>query len=336
MAKSDRIEWIDYIKAFACLLVVIGHLLMSLRSIDNYSTVTEFIIWFIYLFHMPLFMCMSGLLYHKRMPIKTVTEYRKFELKKIINLTAPYVTFYSITMTLNMLFSSSVNTPKGAKEWLGIFNNPIAPYWFLYALLSIFIVVPIVEKILKYKKNYVMLFFITIKIISFFWIPNIYFIKSIMQQGIYFYLGVYISDKKNNKKSASMFILLFFYIIIALLVYNKKSIINEYGLEMIRIGLAIAGTIIMINIFRLLNKSKLLDTFKKYTFQIFLMHTIFAAGIRIVLFKIGVENYFVHFIVGLLFSIYIPVLVSTISTKLKYMNFFFYPLQTIEEVRKEN
>ena len=153
MANNDRIKWIDYTKAFACLLVVIGHLLMSLRSIDNYSAVTEFIIWFIYLFHMPLFMCMSGMLYHKRTQIKTVKEYKKFELKKIINLLVPYATFYSITMALNMLFSSSVNTPKGIKEWLGIFNNPITPYWFLYALLSIFIIVPIFIKMSNFRAS---------------------------------------------------------------------------------------------------------------------------------------------------------------------------------------
>ncbi len=334
MTKNDRIEWIDYTKAFACLLVVIGHLLMSLRSIDNYSTVTEFIIWFIYLFHMPLFMCMSGMLYHKRTQIKTVKEYKKFELKKTINLLVPYITFYSITMALNMLFSSSVNTPKGTKEWLGIFNNPISPYWFLYALLSIFIITPIIENIFKHKKENVMKLFIALKIISIFWNSKIYFVKSIMQQGIYFYLGVYIGEENQNKKPLLTYLLILFYIIIAIIVYNKKSLLNEYGLETIYIAFAIMGIGLIINLFKTMKKSKLLNTFKQYTFQIFLMHTIFAAGIRIIMFKFGIENYFVHLIIGLLFSIYIPVLVSIISNKLKYTDFFFYPLKTIEEGKK--
>ena len=334
MKKTDRIEWIDYTKAFACLLVAVGHLLMSLRSIDIYSNITNYVVWFIYLFHMPLFMCLSGILYYKRTRINSFNEYKNFEFKKIINLLIPYVTFYSITMALNMMFSNSVNTPKGVNEWLGIFNNPISPYWFLYALLSIFIVVPIIEKILNQKKENVMIFFVVLKVLSIFYCSKVYFVKSIMQQGIYFYFGTYLVDKRSNKKNIFIFLLSLFYILISFLIYSKREIMNEYVLEMVYIGFAMVGTIIVINIFQALNKSKILDSFKKYTFQIFLMHTIFAAGIRIIMFKIGIYNYFVHLIIGLIFSIYMPVLVSIISNKLKYTNFFFYPLKTIEGYKK--
>ena len=184
MEKIKRVEWIDYTKAFACLLVAICHLLMSLRSIDNYSNITEFIIWFVYLFHMPLFMCMSGLLYCNSKRIKTFKDYKSFEFKKIVNLFIPYITFYCITMILSMIFSNSVNNPKGINEWIGIINNPIPPYWFLYSLLALFIIVPIIEKIANNKKAYIMIFFIIIKTISVFWEPNIFFIKSVMEYGI--------------------------------------------------------------------------------------------------------------------------------------------------------
>ena len=51
MKSNKRIEWIDYLKAFACLLVVIGHLIQSLQKagIDNYEGLTSFINYFIYL-----------------------------------------------------------------------------------------------------------------------------------------------------------------------------------------------------------------------------------------------------------------------------------------------
>ena len=240
MEEIKRIEWIDYSKAFACLLVAIGHLLMSLRSIDNYSYITEFIIWFIYLFHMPLFMCMSGLLYSKN-KINSFNDYKKFELKKIINLIVPYITFYSITMILNQLFSSSVNTPKGIKEWLGIFNNPIPPYWFLYALLSIFIIVPIIEKICKNKKSIVLTIFIVLKIVSLFWIPNIYFIKSIMSQGMYFYIGTFISLNKRNDNKICIVSLVITYFLLSMTVYVFEDRISAIILGSIYIVLAVAG-----------------------------------------------------------------------------------------------
>lgn len=333
-SSGKRIEWIDITKSFACLLVALGHLLMSLRKINPYTEVTEFIIWFIYLFHMPLFMCMSGMLYHKKTVINSFTEYKIFIGRKIINLTVPYVTFYSITIGLNMLFSNSVNTPKGLKELLGIFNNPISPYWFLYALLSIFIFVPVLEKLFKNNKHIVMIIFVLLKIVSLFYSPRLYFFKSILTQGIYFYLGAYISQnvKKENKRKDILSVLLFF--IISLVLYFFKDSVHTTLLLIIEIMLALVGTFITISVFKQIQNSKILDTFKKYTFQIFLMHTIFAAGIRIVMYKIGIDNFLIHLVIGLLFSIYVPVLVSVISNKIKFTNFFFYPLKTIEEYKK--
>lgn len=65
MNNKERILWIDYVKVFACILVVLGHLIQSLQksNIDNFENITSFINWFIYLFHMPLFFVASGYLY---------------------------------------------------------------------------------------------------------------------------------------------------------------------------------------------------------------------------------------------------------------------------------
>lgn len=59
--ENKRIKWIDYLKGFACFLVVCGHLIQSFQkaNIDMHLDITNFINWYIYLFHMPLFMCMS-------------------------------------------------------------------------------------------------------------------------------------------------------------------------------------------------------------------------------------------------------------------------------------
>ena len=193
---EKRILWVDYLKAFACLLVVLGHLLQSFQraNIDFNLELTTFINWFIYLFHMPVFMCMSGYLYCKKRKEFSWNNYKKFELKKIINLLIPYFTFYLITIGLNMLFSGSVNNKMGIQELKNIINNPISPYWFLYALLSIYIVIPILEKSLKNNKNAVFIVLIVLKVISIFINTNIYFLDSIMEYSIYFYLGNYIVD----------------------------------------------------------------------------------------------------------------------------------------------
>ena len=45
------------------------------------------------------------------------------------------------------------------------------------------------------------------------------------------------------------------------------------------------------------------------------MHTIFAAGVRILLCKLGITNYSIHFVLGLIASIYLPIIISIICEK---------------------
>lgn len=340
MKSNKRIEWIDYLKAFACFLVCLGHLIQSLQkaNIDNYINITTFINWFIYLFHMPLFMCMSGFLYCKNKKEFSWKNYKDFELKKIINLLVPYFTFYLIYVGINIIFSSSVNTPKGIKDIIGIFNNPISPYWFLYALLAIFIIIPILEKICKNNEKLVFIILFIFKIAYIFIQTPIFAINQIMSYGIYFYVGCFINkeNKKLNFKSIFTNILyIVMYVIFAIIFYRLQDNINEYIANILNILFAMAGIYICVSIFKTIQKSKILDTFKKYTFQIFVLHTIFAAGIRIVLFKVGINNYLIHFVFGIFFSIYIPVIVSIISDRIKYTNFFFYPVKTINELKEK-
>lgn len=341
MKDEKRIEWIDYLKAFACFLVVLGHLIQSLQkaNIDSYQNITEYINWFIYLFHMPLFMCMSGILYfRKSFDFKDIKEYIKFIKTKFINLAIPYFTFYLIYVFINMLFASSVNSQKGIQDILGIFNNPIPPYWFLYALLSIFIFIPILEKILSYNKKLILATLVGLKIIYIFVHTPIYFINQIMSYGLYFYVGAFISFEekecnRNNIKNSIFYIVV--YCILALMIYMYKNKLNYVCMELMRILFALSGIYICIYIFKMIKNSKILDTYKKYTFQIFILHTIFAAGIRIVLLKLHITNYLIHFIIGIGFSIYIPVIVSIISEKIIFTNFFFFPLKTIKILKNK-
>lgn len=335
--KTDvkRIVWIDYLKAFACFLVAFGHLLQSFNKagIDNYTGITQFINWFIYLFHMPLFMMISGFLYCNTKKRFTLKEYKNFSIKKIINLLIPYVTFYLLFIGINMLFSNSVNNARGIDDLLRIFNNPIAPYWFLYALMSIFIVIPILEKIFKNNKFEVLVILIVFKLLSVLFNTNIYFIDSIMAYGIYFYIGSFISKEDNSKSIMYNILLLILYFVISLIYYFVYDKVNIYINEYIRIVFALIGIYVFTNIFKKVSQSKILDSFKDYTFQIYLLHTIFAAGIRIVLLRLGINNYFIHFVLGIIFSIYVPVFISIISKKIRYTNFFFYPIKTVEELR---
>ena len=335
ITKAKRIDWVDYVKTFACFLVVLGHLLQSLQksNLDNYINITKYINWFIYLFHMPLFMCMSGFLYCKKNKKFSWNEYKEFEKKKIINLCIPYITFYLLFLVINIIFSSQVNTPKGIEELKGIINNPMPPYWFLYALLSIFILIPILEKILNYNKKSIFVFLCILKMIAIVWNSKIYFINSFMNYAIYFYLGAFIKEE-TKKKNIQYILAMVIYILCSMIIYRYENSIETHIIKFIKIIFAIGGVMLSVSLFRNIKLSKILDIFKKYTFQIYLTHTIFCAGIRILLFKLKVNNYFIHLIIGICVGMFLPIVISIISDKIKYTNFFFYPLKTIEELKE--
>ena len=335
ITKAKRIEWVDYVKTFACFLVVLGHLLQSLQksNLDNYVSITGYINWFIYLFHMPLFMCMSGFFFFFKNKRFSWNEYKEFEKKKIINLSIPYITFYLLFLGINIIFSSQVNTPKGIEELKGIINNPMPPYWFLYALLSIFILIPILEKVLNHNKKNIFTLLCILKIIAIFWNSKIYFISSFMKYAIYFYLGAFIKEETKNKNIQYIFAMII-YIVCSMILFKYENSIEIHIIKFIKIIFALGGIMISVNLLRNIKLSKILDIFKKYTFQIYLTHTIFCAGIRILLLKLNVNNYFIHLILGMGVGMFFPVAISLISNKIKYTNFFFYPLKTIEELKE--
>lgn len=344
---EKREEWIDNTKLFACILVVIGHLLQGLNKADIQwnNNLYEYINNFIYIFHMPLFMCLSGYLYAKLTKISNIKEYGLFIKKKFINLSIPYVVFYVEYVIINMIFANSVNSQKGIQDILNILTNPMPPFWFLYALFLIFVIVPIVEKIYQRKTYLVFAVFVLLHLLEIFVKTPIYAINIVCQYGVYFYLGkVVLENVKRIDTGIKMSISNIVIFNILGFTYSyivKEQIFNIRGLlPIIQFLLAIYGTIVSIQFFRLIENKlvycKIINFMSKYTFSIYLMHTMFSAGIRIVLLKLGIYNFYIHFILGLIMGMVMPILVTIILEKTKYGEIILYPLKTIKKIKEDN
>ena len=207
--NRKRELWVDYAKAFACILVVLGHLLQGLNkaNIEWNNQLYKYIDNFIYIFHMPLFMCLSGYLYKKYTIINSKKEYIQFVKKKLINLGIPYIVFYLVYVLINMFFASSVNSKKGIEDILNIFTKPIPPFWFLYALFFIFLITPILEKIFKQNKKIIMGIAIVLHITNIYVKTNIYVIDIVLQYFVYFYFGAILIDRiKESYKNKNVLI----------------------------------------------------------------------------------------------------------------------------------
>ena len=85
------------------------------------------------------------------------------------------------------------------------------------------------------------------------------------------------------------------------------------------------GIIACVGVVMMLYKTKHDSPLARYTMPIFLMHTIFAASLRSVLFKMGIGSATIHIALGLAISFVGPIIVAIVMSKVKYLDFFLYP-----------
>lgn len=138
-----RQEWIDFIRGFGMVLVIIGH-----SAIPNpYWTL-------IYIFHMPLFFFVSGLCY-KNHPEQTLRKVCKKTFKKYI---IPYILFslsgFCLTVYLTRIFGACFSDQM-LKYIIGIasargeptFTGNWGAIWFLTSQACLTLIVYIVEQL---------------------------------------------------------------------------------------------------------------------------------------------------------------------------------------------
>lgn len=322
--------WIDDIKVFSCTLVVLGHFFQSMVK-ANILPENDLYKWFnqsIYLFHVQLFFICSGYLYQKYSRVNTIRRWCENISKKAISLGIPYLAFSTITWFLKTAFSGSVNGEIGGL-FETLFLVPTAPYWFLYTLFFLFLLTPTFsnEKImLTVLCIAVILKFVNITGCS----TNIYAIDTVFNYGVWFVFGMIISrtsmDVKLAKRAGVVVGTILAGIFLAASIYIYFFEVNFLGMTFLLGLLACVAVILMaVSIFRDSQQYKLLGYLARYTMPIFLMHTIFAAPVRIVMLKLGVESAFIHTVVGLIISFAGPIAAAEVMKYIKWLDVFLYP-----------
>ena len=323
--RSNREYWLDHLKIFACVLVALGHFFQSMTAanIIEASHMYECFNKTIYYFHVPLFFICSGYLYQKTCEINGLSEWKDNVFRKVITLGIPYLTFSTITWLLKTIFSSSVNRQIGGLVDTLVFH-PTSPYWYLYCLLFIFVITPTIKNKTYFKL--VIVLSVIGKILSCSGIKaGVYAFDIVLANEIWFVLGMvlFLQRMKLSKlriSCAAVSGILF--IIFSVIVYWNSV---QNGFVSFVLGLLACFSCVTLFMSNVNHEKKILTSLAKYTMPIFLMHTIFAAPVRIVLMKLGVANIIVHVILGLGISFAGPIIAAEIMERYIGMDFFVYP-----------
>jgi len=331
-----REDWIDLAKGVAILLVVLGHVINSYivsGEFNEYISYTKYVYFTIYSFHMPLYFALSGYLYSKSKAISNVSEYKKVALKKIIALGIPYIIFSLMQGTIQILLSRFTHNHIGFSSLAHILTQPILQFWFIYTLLFIFILVPLLEMIIKNDKFVFLLLFV-FKIVSFFIVTNVIAIDTFSQYAVYFYSGKMLCKYYKyilSNKSLLMKLSTCYIVLNVLCYFGVKDI---YNIRIVRcfasIMLAVLGSaLIMYLVIYPMAKTKVIKKYVLimgiYSFEIYIFHIIFSYGMKTVLLKLNIQSLSIHLFLDTLVGILIPIAIALIAKKIPFIYYMIYP-----------
>lgn len=320
----ERNVLVDRLKGYACFLVLFGHVIMGIRvagiDIPGFFWGMEKFIWS---FHVALFLFLSGVVYKVTGEWTGKKTKWQFILHKLYNLGIPYVAFTVIYVLINSLVGG-VNTGFSLTDILYIWKTPVAQYWFLYALFFLFCIWTALSGILKNWQ------ITLVAVLIGYLLP--YFGISLGGLEIAFYsalafgVGTFVNFNDLPKVPAWVkWLVVLAHIAVGILLIRFNKIEAVFFKElMILIG--IYASILLISMLQNLKPlARFLDFVNKYSFQIYLLHTIFTAGIRIILLRLQVKQWGIHVLVGTVCGLAFSVLAAVIAKKVKFLNFFFFP-----------
>lgn len=321
---KQRIEWVDYAKGIGIVLVVYGHLFSSgyhagLEIVPRFFQLSDS---FVYSFHMPLFFFLAGLF--------AATSYernggRSFLLQKIKSLAYPYLLWSLLQASVELFFSGHSHRGWSLEQFLLIPVLPWAQFWFLYAILMMYLGFYVLKTMQSYGIPVMML----VAVLLFFKpIPSEYLGLAGFSTGFLFFMaGVclkpYLLDLEKMKGTALYSSALFFIFIIA------AYVVFSYCIAPIRLPggvhpfyfilLAVPGiaACLLLSIY-LAQRSWLpvLKVLGKYSLQIYLMHMLVGVATRIILQKVfHVTNPLLHITLGVLVALAVPVLLAMFAAK---------------------
>jgi len=218
----------------------------------------------------------------------------------------------------------TTNTQSSATDIFAIWKTPIAQYWFLYALFFLFCIWTVFSGILKNWQTTILI------VLAGYLIPlfgiNLGSFEATFYSALAFGLGTCISISEISKMSVIKKVAVIFIHIVAGVVLTSLNSIEYPFVKEIMTVLGIWSSILFVSLLQELRIISLfLDFMNRYSFQIYLLHTIFTAGIRIILLRINITQWWIHILAGCAGGLAFSVVSSVIAGKVKILNACFFP-----------
>ena len=309
MANKKKIEWISILQGWSMLLVIIGHITLTNQFKDPAFPFSAFLEKIIYSFHMPLFMFISGYLFHLTRINKNAT-YQSVIIDKLKRFGIPFSFFTSLTIILKLLLSHLMKSPVilELNYFIDVFilfkTNPLGEMWFLVTLFILMLFYPLYCYLIKNTSTIIIGTFI---ILTLYWINphniQIFQTSNVLKMGIFFWGGILFS-----RFQLSQYLQSFYVFGVICILFIGSEIINSHIFIT-----NILGIIFSFSLCIQLSKKypSLFSSFRNYTYQIFLMGIFFQMGTRYLYLSFNNNNWYIPcYLLSIILGLYIPVLIS--------------------------
>jgi fucose 4-O-acetylase-like acetyltransferase len=309
-------DYITLSKAFGIILVVVGHFTSSVYMPEYYIRMKNFI----FSFHMPLFMVLSGFLFqmslYKKPDKISVIPFLK---KKFLRLMVPYFFISFAIAALNLVIGRSMPV-KRMVDWsylLEIFYTNVGGsavfLWFMYTLFMIFVISAIC---MCFKKGVVILGALSIAL-YFIPMPQLFYLSFVHSFIVYFWGGIVLFLLMERVKvRMSAVHIAGSALILTLAFYFRAWFPADYIQQLLNLICGFAGSYLIVSVSYWLAEredSKILMSLGKYSAYIYLLHMAGVYFIRVVYEKVGLLfplTYGIALIAAVIAGVLIPVLLT--------------------------
>lgn len=262
----------------------------------------------------------------------------------MIALGLPYLVCSVAYVLFSSVMSSDMHTPYSFDAIMGLWKNPVAQYWYLYALLEMFLVVPIIEFILhRVDRRWILLLFTIFALCIH---VNVNCINYFTSYTCFFYMGTcfnqfdithkFVGEGENHYRllGLSCMMGMVIYAVYEYIEVNKVFSFEIRGVLNVIAKLLLVITVVGVSIAvsRMNNcLNKFLVWLAQYSLYVYLFHTWFSGTLRVLLRKTGILNSWVQTICGIAVGMAGSLCVAIIIKKVPFFQFWFEPLRTVRK-----
>lgn len=338
-----RLSWIDAIKGFAIITVIVGHVAWGYMAANSYPDAIwiKYIVNFVGSFHMPLFFLASGYLYEltwNENPYKKPNRIRN----KFMDMFCMYILFsllYGVPQYL-MAPYLQMNMPPTILDLILIPIKPIGHLWFLWVLMILFVLVPLLIKWIRIELLMI-LFLMGYTLLLYVGGEEFNSLTRIFYGGVYFSFGSWLRERRfdllQKMFKRSLFCLSVIIAIINCFIYLKGEIIQTLQ-TIYSIGIALVGSYIVWYIFYeywdkyMLCGIKFFRLCGEKSLQLYILHMYFVGPMRTICTKLNIDDLVIRFFLATIIGILGPLVIAFVCDQNRCLGYLFHPADLIRNL----